>query len=124
MGIAVPLIPPSSTIMLLLDLPTLPSKNKNKKCPAPPQVSHRLKLPPNSQSKRQAFTLLASPSIKEMLAQMDSHDLKNLLLGNIVNTELLFDNVQQNLGCQAIHSEVKESSFQGGPRRRPPRKRM
>ena len=100
MGVAVPSIHPP-TLLLPLEVLPLPSQNRNKKRPAPPQLSHGLKPPPNSQFKKQASPLSPPPSTKEMLAQMDSHELKNLLLGKIVDTGFLFDNLQQTLGEQA-----------------------
>jgi hypothetical protein len=67
MGVAVPLMHPP-TITIPLDPPTLPTKHKNKKRPAPPQLSHGLKPPPISQSKMQAPSkLLAAPAAKEII---------------------------------------------------------
>jgi hypothetical protein len=62
MGIlAVPLIHPP-TITIPLEPVPLPTKHKNKKSPAPHQLSHGLKPPPISQSKKEATSkLLADP---------------------------------------------------------------
>jgi hypothetical protein len=51
-----------------LDPRPSPTKHKNKKCPAPPQLFHGLKPPPISQSRNQAPSkLLAAPTTKEII---------------------------------------------------------
>jgi hypothetical protein len=113
--------------MLPLDPPTIPlkhkhknknkNKNKNKKCPAPPQLSHGLKPPHKSQSEKQAPSKLSGvPIVKDMLAQMNSHDLKSLLFGKLMDTGLLFEQLQQNAaGHEDMNSDAKETLFPGGP---------
>jgi hypothetical protein len=48
-----------------------------------------------------------------MLAQMDSHNLKNLFLGKILDTGLFFDSLQQTLGYQGGFQEMSNEEELG-----------
>jgi hypothetical protein len=115
MGIAVPPIHPS-TVTLPLDLPDRQMKHKNKKRPAPPQLSHGLKPPPPFQpKKKKAQSALLSPtgtaSAMAVPAKLDSHDLKRLLSGMVVDQSLRFAELQQNALHQHLDPDADEEQM-------------
>jgi hypothetical protein len=110
MGIVVPQSHPPTRTLPLEPL-NLSTKQKNKKRPFPPHLSHELHPPSKSQSKGQAPStkMLESQPPKEMLSHMDSHDLKSLLLGQLVDTNLLFKQLQQQSGNPNLRDDSMET---------------
>ena len=119
MGIAVPTIHPP-TLTLPLDPQLLPTErtNKNKKQPAPPQLSSGLKPPPTNHSKKHTSAqLLSATSPPQALPapMVDSHNRQSTLSGMLVDQGLLFEDLQQNAGQPYIDLEREDSTFPGLP---------
>ena len=92
MGIEVPHIHPPTLSLPLEPVHTAP-KHKNRKHLSAPQLSHGLHPPPHSKLQKHAPSPKdgVAPTTKEMLSHLDSHDLKYLLLGQLADTDALFN---------------------------------
>ena len=100
MGISVPTIQPP-TLSLSLNPQPLGTERKNKKRPPPPQLPYPLKPPPTAPLKKHPPSKsFCASSDKASLSHMDSHNLKSVLSGMLVDQGLMFEQWQQMAGHQ------------------------
>ena len=106
MGLSVPRMHPAP-LKLPLDPLARPSKHKNKKRPAPPQLVHSLKSPPPYQSKKQKAPSNTLATEKQPAATMNSHDMHRLLSGMLVDQSLRYEELQHNAGLPDHDSDAE-----------------